>query len=248
MHRASLHNWYGGFASHLIRWLASKRMSKRILRVVLTIGLVPLWMLGMYGGILISIPGGVLLDSWLSEDKVQVRWMQPAYGESVTSIRVSNSERLHQCGILALTNNGQIYLYTLPSTEDTSLKATNVTEEFCSKRLPRAFRIRGVNPLAIEDVPSANTRSVTPEMFATLPRGEIVDQGHCQHNFEDSSSGLDAVLLRESGLWVHWYKSDLRLLFSIEDLLPFGSIACLSAILVTSVTIFLYIRIWIGYR
>jgi hypothetical protein len=217
-------------------------MTNRVLRTALTIGLLPLWLLGVYAGVLLSIPGGLLFVSLIRDSTSQ--WVQPQGGEQVIDIRVSSTDRLCRCSVLALTKAGQIYLFTPPGHNETAMRMTTVAD-LQHSALPAAFLLVSYSPPAIEVQDSLQSiPPVDSQKLAHLPEGRVVASGRCEYSFESWGETLDAAVVEESGLWVIWQSSDDALILSPELPWSIGSIVCGSVVLMTVAVIFLYVRIW----
>lgn len=209
---------------------------RNLLRVITTVGLFPLWLLGVYAGLLM----GILFD--LTTPRFP-RWQQPPGANRVVDIRISESSRLHRCAVLAQTTDRDFYLYALPSSGTQTMRVIDVTDDYEIAGLPPAFAVKSLQPLQLERVVSPqNARAVQSAQLAHLPSGTIVTSGHCYVWFEMWSEELDAVVVKESGLWIAWQEgggNELDL-FLGELLLSIGG----SAIVMTVIVAWLYRRIW----
>jgi len=163
-------------------------------------------------------------------------------GDEIVDIRVSTSSRLHHCALLAITDAGQFYLYTLPGDEEEQLVVRNVTNILQEKELPNTFVVEGTNnfPTVVVLADSQNVDDLELENTKGLPGGRLIQSGHCTHSFEIWYHYLTAVVIENQGLWVKWGRSDNR----FSELPIFIGSFCILALIMSVVVAKLCIHIW----
>lgn len=171
-------------------------------RIILTVGLVPFILCSVFVGQIL----GEALNSFLPHIPA---WVQPPDGNRVIDMRVSESNRLDWCAVLAQMENHQVYLYTIPDSNQQTMEAINVTDSLPHETLPQAFAVKSLRPLQLEisDSPQ-NKWTIETSQYLGVPIGKIVTSGRCFHWIELFTEDLNAVLVDGRGLWIAWRSGD----------------------------------------
>jgi hypothetical protein len=225
-------------------------MTRRTLRVILTVGLIPLWFLGVYAGTVVDLFLVPSARELMDKDDADIQWLQPPGGELVTDVRLSCGTHCQRCSVLAATSTGHVYLYTQESGEQITFK--DVTDELGTGDLPSSFGLNSAGELESQGAAGCSVQPVEQvdlDKLAALPPGNILYNGHCYIGCSEGMySALDVAIVDGYGLWLLGYASTGGGIFpSLGHVLDdMRNSVCFSTILMTAIVIWLGGRMWSG--